>query len=232
MFKFKPAKEVLALSNNITVNLKQMSGDIISLTYDSNKEPIEEVIKRDIINKGYRGYRFSLIKDGKYYSSEEEDIELNDGDMLDIFISPKNYKVLIIFLEKSLLYNSPNDMSAWIRDDFYDKYLITITEKYDKYEYIFYFKNDRYIPSYIPSSSICVINEGKYDDEDHIMIIEDKPVFSNLNDMFDFILRDLFDEDLCGDIKDKIISSWNTGEIKNGNIIYLNNEIYEYDSED
>lgn len=209
MYKFKSAKEVLSI-NNITVNLKQMSGDIISITYDTNKETIEEVINRDIMEEEYRGYIFFLIRENEYFNSE--DSELNDGDILDIFITPKSFEVSIIFLEESLRYNTPMDVSAWFRGEFYNKYIITIKEKVDdlgeykrnvipschKYEYIFYFRNDKYIPS----SSVIVINEGKYDDEDHIMIIEENPVFSNIKDMIGFLLRDLYEINICNDIKD------------------------------
>jgi len=221
---FKPANEVLK-ENNITVNLKKMSGDIISVTYDSNRYTLEELIKRDFIENSYR---FSLFKNKECYNSDIDD-ELKEGDILDIFIFPKSFEVSIIYLEESLMFKTPNDITgvqdditgvqdditgvqddiqAWSRGEFYEKYVISIEEKIENADHIvhtFYVRNEKYIPS----SSVTVINEGKYDDEDHIIINGEKPIFHSINDIVNFLLRDLYNESICKDINDKILLVWN-----------------------
>ena len=214
---FKPANEVLK-ENNITVNLKKMSGDIISVTYDSNRYTLEELIKRDFIENSYR---FSLFKNKECYNSDIDD-ELKEGDILDIFIFPKSFEVSIIYLEESLMFKTPNDITgvqdditgvqddiqSWSRGEFYEKYVISIEEKIENADHIvhtFYVRNEKYIPS----SSVTVINEGKYDDEDHIIINGEKPIFQSINDIVNFLLRDLYNESICKDINDKILLVWN-----------------------
>lgn len=197
---------------NITVYLKKMSGDILTIIYDSSKEKIEDIIKRDIMAIKYKGYYFNLFKDGEYYNSET--INLKDGDVLDFFIGEKNFKVNMFFIEEALMYKSKNDNQAWIRSEFYKKIEISILEEYKKnyekfsfkvYDFPFYVKG---LNTYIPSSSIEVINKDLYDDEEHIILLEDKYIFSDINSLMSFILRDMFEDKILEDINNEIKSVW------------------------
>jgi len=197
---------------SFTLYLKLMSGDIIPFDYFnyvyaysyencSISKSIEKFFKTKYdIGKGYNIF---ITKDGENIS---ESTELKNEDILDVILIPKDFNVIIILLDNSLMYKHVNDLEAWKRGEFYKKYKITLKDKDKKVEeYIFYNRKNLYIPF----SSIQLINAGRYDDEDHIILIDKNPVFYSMKDMIYFFMKNNYEESMCNDVYEKIAWSWN-----------------------
>lgn len=198
---------------NITINLKKMSGDMISITYDfynennENNETLEGIINRDIMTN-YKGYYFSIFKEGEELENSKN---LKNGDILDFFIFPKKIEVCLFFIEESLMYKDEKDSTAFDRGEFYKKFDISVIEEYikkkifiDMYEYTFYTRKG----VYIPSESIKVINEDSYDDEEHIIVIEEKPIFFDIKSLICFIFKSKFEDNILQYITDYLLEKF------------------------
>lgn len=216
-----------------------MTGDIFPLSFEiddhNNNNIIDDFQKKVIETYDCKGYLFKFFKDDTEisYSDLKNLKNIKNGDLISMILYPPTFICDISINDiNSIMFESECDMTAWIRGDFYDKYIINIHNMHkdslkDIHDFgiSFYYKNNNTI--FIPKDSVIIINEGKWDDEDHIVLIRDKPIFSNLKDMliYCFQSEDIsLNKYLCETIIDNIVEKWNSGEIYHSEIINLDDE--------
>jgi hypothetical protein len=88
------------------------------------------------------------------------------------------------YLGKALVFQGENDLNAWQRGEFIDKFMIEMGEE----RRIFYQTPD----FFLPLSSVKVLNEGRYDDEDHVVHLEGGDVFDDFDSLAESVVPERY----------------------------------------
>ena len=115
----------------------------------------------------------------------------------------------IVYLGQALVFQGENDRNAWVRGEFIDKFMIEMDD-----EVKFFYRTPDH---FLPSSSVKVLNEGRYDDEDHVVHLEGGEVFQD----FDRLVERLVPEQHSQEIKEL----WASNVVEEAVILLVNDFI-------